>query len=56
MAAPTLFQIKNAFRFSDSRKAERGLDCALALRIIVVKSNVGVHKQPKLKAVKNNTG
>jgi hypothetical protein len=36
-------KIKNAFRVLDSRKAERESSCALALRIIVVNSDDGVH-------------
>ena len=43
---------KNAFRVLDSRKAERESSCALALRIIVVKSNCGVHNRLKLKLSK----
>jgi hypothetical protein len=43
---------ENAFRFWTHRKAERGFVCALALRIIVVKSNCGVHNRLKLKLSK----
>ncbi|PYS99453.1 MAG: hypothetical protein DMF63_11375 [Acidobacteria bacterium] len=38
------FKIKNAFRVCDKRKAERQKINALALRIIVVDSQNGVHK------------
>jgi hypothetical protein len=37
-------KIKNAFRVCDKRKAERQKINALALRIIVVNSQNGVHK------------